>query len=104
MSYPEHGCDYCYDTMQLCPVCGPFEYAPSESVGYDPDNGKHQAEHVNGWDLSGRIHDWQDSANADGWCWRDTEKFFETFYSNEHVNKLHELMMKPRGLAIGLPR
>lgn len=48
--------------------------------------------------------DWQDSANEDGWCWRDTEKFFATLYDNEHLKKLSDMLMKPSGLAIGLPR
>lgn len=94
----DEGCDYCYGTMQLCPVCGPFEYAPDTVIG----GHKTQGYHVDGWDLSGRMPDWHDSANADGWCWRDTEKFFATLYDNEHVKTMGELLMRPSGLAIGL--
>jgi len=92
-------CDYCYGSMGLCPVCGPFEYAPSEAVGYDPQNGKHQADHVDGWDLSGRMPDWHDNANARGWCWRDTTAFLDVMYSV--AERLNELAFKPLGRAVG---
>ena len=84
-------CGYCFGTMGLCPVCGPFEYAPSESVGYDPESGQHQAEHVDGWDLSGRMSDWEDNANARGWCSRDTLKFFGELYGEDSGDLLHKM-------------
>lgn len=77
-------CDYCYGTMGLCPVCGPFEYARSVSVGYDHKRGL-CAETISGWDISGMMPDWEDRANARGWSTRDTKKWLDTWLGRDDL-------------------
>lgn len=72
-------CDYCYGQMGICPVCGPFEYASSFSVGYDHAKGLN-AEHFDGFELYGAGLDWSESANKRGWCQRDTQTLFKVMY------------------------
>lgn len=47
---------------------------------------------VNGWDLSGRPQEWEERANANGWCWRDTHRMLTKVYDKQDL--LRDISMR----------